>query len=68
MTKTKPKLDIETLAVKAREARSQKCMEEVRALLDAHRCELNIIVQVGDQMRHIDTVLGLPTQISIDPK
>lgn len=61
-------VDFEAKAAEARDKRVNSCVGEVNAVLEKHRCQFLIVVQIGDQSKPLDQVLGLPAQMMVVSK
>jgi len=55
--------DIEVLAARAREARQQRCSDEVNRVLEEHNCTLSIQLRFGDQGIPIKEFLAVPAVV-----
>lgn len=59
------KLDIEELAARARLGRQQKCYDEIKDTLAKYRCELQIVVTIGNQQVPLHQVLSFPGLVQV---
>lgn len=52
--------NIEQLALQAKIKRQTDCSRAINKVLTEHNCELQVFVQVGEAVRPLSEVLGLP--------
>lgn len=58
-------VDFEAEAAKQRLARQEECSKAINEVLAAHKCQLTVLIQCGDQAVPLEKVLLLPAQMIV---